>query len=155
MAAPPFPSAPSAEGQHRPLKVGLIVPVFEGGFAGTTARWSDLLEFARVAEAVGLDSLWIPDLLLFRDEHGSMSGMWEGWSLLSALAAVTDRVEFGTFVTCTSFRNPALIAKMADTVEEISDGRLILRLGSGWHAPEYRAFGFPFDHRTDRFAEAL
>jgi alkanesulfonate monooxygenase SsuD/methylene tetrahydromethanopterin reductase-like flavin-dependent oxidoreductase (luciferase family) len=81
--------------------------------------------------------------------------MWEGWSLLTALAAVTRRVELGSFVSCTGFRNPALFARMADTVEEISNGRLILGLGTGYYAPEYRAFGFPFDHRTDRFAEAL
>ena len=142
-------------GGRRPLKVGLIVPLFESGFAGETARWPDQVEFSRVAEGVGLDSLWLPDHLLFREDDGSTSGMWEGWSLLSALAAVTDRVELGTFVACTGFRNPALLAKMADTIEEISGGRLILGLGSGWREPEYRAFGYPFDHRTDRFAEAL
>jgi len=157
MGVPPFPSVPppSTQVAHRPLKVGLIVPAFENGFAGTTARWSDLMEFALVAEDVGLDSLWIPDHLLFREDDGKTSGMWEGWSLLSALAAVTHRVELGTFVTCTGFRNPALLAKMADTVEEISGGRLILGLGAGYHEPEYRAFGYPFDHRTDRFTEAL
>jgi probable F420-dependent oxidoreductase len=146
---------PSPVVAHRPLKIGLIVPVFEGEFTGATARWSDLMEFAGVAEDAGLDSLWVPDHLLFREDDGSTSGMWESWSLLSALAAVTRRVELGTFVTCTGFRNPALLAKMADTVEEISGGRLVLGLGAGWHEPEYRAFGYPFDHRTDRFAEAL
>ena len=58
-------------------------------------------------------------------------------------------------MTCVGFRNPALLAKMADTVEEISGGRLILGLGAGWHEPEFTAFGFPFDHRVDRFAEAV
>jgi alkanesulfonate monooxygenase SsuD/methylene tetrahydromethanopterin reductase-like flavin-dependent oxidoreductase (luciferase family) len=91
----------------------------------------------------------------FRVDDGRTFGMWEGWSLPSALAAVTDRVALGTFVTCMGFRNPALLAKMAETVEEISGGRLILGLGAGWHAPEYRAFGVPFDHRTDRFGEAV
>ncbi|MBA3518938.1 MAG: LLM class flavin-dependent oxidoreductase [Rhizobiales bacterium] len=157
MSALPSPTVPrpSPLVAHRPLKIGLIVPVFEGGFAGATARWPDLVEVARLAEDAGLASLWLPDHLLFREDHGGASGMWEGWSLLSALAAVTHRIELGTFVTCAGFRNPALLAKMADTVEEISGGRLILGLGAGWHEPEYRAFGFPFDHRTDRFAEAL
>ena len=58
-------------------------------------------------------------------------------------------------MSCTSFRNPALLAKMVDTVDEISGGRLILGLGAGWHEPEYLAFGYPFDHRVSRFEEAL
>lgn len=136
-------------------KVGLIVPVFEGGFAGATARWSDLVAFAHLAEDAGFDSLWFPDHLLMRDDEGRASGVWENWSMLAGLAAATRRAELGTFVSCVGFRNPALLAKMADSVDEISGGRLILGLGSGWHEPEYHAFGFPFDHRTDRFAEAL
>jgi alkanesulfonate monooxygenase SsuD/methylene tetrahydromethanopterin reductase-like flavin-dependent oxidoreductase (luciferase family) len=75
--------------------------------------------------------------------------------LLAALAAVTSRVELGPLVSCTGFRNPALLAKMADTVDEISGGRLVVGLGAGWNGPEYRAFGFPSDHRVDRFEEAL
>jgi alkanesulfonate monooxygenase SsuD/methylene tetrahydromethanopterin reductase-like flavin-dependent oxidoreductase (luciferase family) len=64
-------------------------------------------------------------------------------------------VELGTLVICTSFRNPALLAKMADTVEEISSGRLTLGLGAGWFEAEYQAFGYPFDHRLGRFEESL
>jgi alkanesulfonate monooxygenase SsuD/methylene tetrahydromethanopterin reductase-like flavin-dependent oxidoreductase (luciferase family) len=81
--------------------------------------------------------------------------MWECWSLISALAAVTARPEIGTLVLSTSFRNPSLLAKMADTVEEISSGRLILGLGAGWNEAEYIAFGYPFDHRVSRFEEAV
>jgi alkanesulfonate monooxygenase SsuD/methylene tetrahydromethanopterin reductase-like flavin-dependent oxidoreductase (luciferase family) len=81
--------------------------------------------------------------------------MWDVWSLMPALAAVTKRVEIAPLVACASFRNPALIAKMADTIDEISGGRFILGLGAGWHQPEYEAFGFPFDHRVSRFEEAL
>jgi alkanesulfonate monooxygenase SsuD/methylene tetrahydromethanopterin reductase-like flavin-dependent oxidoreductase (luciferase family) len=72
-----------------------------------------------------------------------------------ALAAVTSRAELGTLVACNSFRNPALLAKMAHTVDEISGGRLVLGVGAGWNQPEYEAFGYPFDHRVDRFEEAL
>jgi alkanesulfonate monooxygenase SsuD/methylene tetrahydromethanopterin reductase-like flavin-dependent oxidoreductase (luciferase family) len=64
-------------------------------------------------------------------------------------------MEIGTLVTCIGFRNPGLLAKMAETVDEISGGRLILGLGAGWHEPEYRAFGYPFERRFDRFEEAL
>jgi probable F420-dependent oxidoreductase len=106
------------------------------------------------AEAVGFDSVWITDHLIQRS-GGTDRGPWEGWSLLTALAAITHRVEVGSLVFCTGFRNPALLAKMADTVDEISGGRLILGIGAGWHEPEYHAFGFPFDHRVSRFDEAL
>ena len=64
-------------------------------------------------------------------------------------------MELGSLVTCAPFRNPALLAKMADTIDEISGGRLILGLGAGWHEPEFDAFGYPFDHRFERFEEAL
>jgi alkanesulfonate monooxygenase SsuD/methylene tetrahydromethanopterin reductase-like flavin-dependent oxidoreductase (luciferase family) len=76
-------------------------------------------------------------------------------SVVSALAAVTSRVEIGTYVACTAFRNPALLAKMADTVDEISGGRLILGLGAGWNETDFSAFGFPFDHLVSRFEEAV
>jgi alkanesulfonate monooxygenase SsuD/methylene tetrahydromethanopterin reductase-like flavin-dependent oxidoreductase (luciferase family) len=148
--------------QKRPLKVGLFLPFAEGMMDGDTPRWDDLKGMAQCAEAVGFDSLWLGDHLLFRFAEAipwangaTVSGPWECWSLLAGLAAVTERVEFGALVSCTSFRNPALLAKMATTVDEISHGRLILGLGAGWHEPEYRAFGYPFDHRVSRFAEAL
>jgi len=82
-------------------------------------------------------------------------GLWECWSLLAALAATTTRVELGPLVSSTSFRNPALLAKIADTVDEISNGRLILGLGAGSYEDEHYAFGYPFDHRVGRFEEAI
>jgi alkanesulfonate monooxygenase SsuD/methylene tetrahydromethanopterin reductase-like flavin-dependent oxidoreductase (luciferase family) len=139
----------------RPLKVGLLLPETEGQMDGGTARWSDLREMARLGEQIGADSLWVTDHLIHREPGQDPQGPWECWSLLSALAAVTEKPEIGTLVLCTGFRNPTLLAKMADTVEEISGGRLILGIGAGWNKPEYDAFGYPFDHRTDRFAEAI
>jgi alkanesulfonate monooxygenase SsuD/methylene tetrahydromethanopterin reductase-like flavin-dependent oxidoreductase (luciferase family) len=75
--------------------------------------------------------------------------------MLAAFAARTERIELGPFVTATAYRNPALLAKMAETIDEISGGRFILGIGSGWAEPEYHAFGFPFDRRASRFEEAL
>ncbi|HEV2123126.1 MAG TPA: LLM class flavin-dependent oxidoreductase [Chloroflexota bacterium] len=147
----------------RPLKLGIFLPVFEGsdeafyGIFPRTLRWPKLLGFVRRTEAAGFDSVWVPDHLLFRfkGEQGPSHGLWEGWSILAALAGTTERVELGTLVLCTAFRNPALLAKMADTVDEVSGGRLILGLGAGYQEPEFRAFGYPFDHLGSRFEEAL
>jgi probable F420-dependent oxidoreductase len=143
-----------AVARNRPLKVGLILPDTERQMNGETARWADFRAMAREAETVGFDSLWVTDHLIHRAERGEQ-GPWECWSLISALAAVTEQVEIGTLVLCAGFRNPAHLAKMADAVDEISGGRLILGLGAGWNEAEYRAFGYPFDHRVDRFEEAM
>ena len=133
----------------RPLKVGVQLPEVE-----YEARWPQLLEMARLAEDVGLDSVWVCDHYLYRDAERSR-GPWEAWTQLAALAAVTSRVEIGPLVAATAFHQPAVLAKFAATVDEISGGRLILGLGAGWNATEFAAFGFPFDHRVSRFEEAF
>lgn len=140
----------------RTLKIGLMLPQAEGMRGPGIRGWTEVSDMARVAEDVGFDSLWLVDHLLYKlDGEDDARGVWEIWSLLSALAAVTNRVEIGTLVLAMGWRNPALLAKMADTVEEISSGRLILGLGSGYHKHEYDAFGFPFDYKVSRFEEAI
>ena len=144
-----------ASERKRPLKIGIMLPESEREMAGATAGWSDFLAMARVTEELGFDSLWFADHLYMNVEGHEPQGAWEAWSMLAAFAATTTKLELAPFVTCTGYRNPALIAKIAETVDEISGGRLILGLGAGWAEPEYRAFGFPFDHRASRFEEAL
>jgi probable F420-dependent oxidoreductase len=139
----------------RPMKVGLFVPHLQDPWNPRGPRWRDMLEMARRAEAVGFNSFWMPDHLFYHFENVHMQGGWDVWSLLAALAAATERIEIAPLVACAGYRNPALIAKMADTIDEISGGRFILGIGAGWHEPEYRAFGFPNDHRVSRFEEAI
>lgn len=141
--------------RNRPFKVGIFIPHFERPWSGETIRWEEILAIAQRVDEIGFDSIWLPNHLLFRFPGVHTQGAWDVWSLLSALAATTKSVEIAPLVACTSFRNPALIAKMADTIDEISGGRFILGLGAGWHKPEYDAFGFPFDHRVSRFEEAM
>jgi probable F420-dependent oxidoreductase len=135
--------------------LGLNLPYVEGSMAGATPRWADILAMATTAEAIGFDAVWISDHVGFGDPDGEWSGAWESWTLLSALAAATNRVRLGTYVSAAPFRNPALFAKMAETLDEVSGGRVILGLGAGWNEPEFRAFGFAFERRFDRFEDGL
>jgi alkanesulfonate monooxygenase SsuD/methylene tetrahydromethanopterin reductase-like flavin-dependent oxidoreductase (luciferase family) len=132
------------------VKIGVQLPEVE-----REVRWPELGDIVRVAEECGLDSVWLGDHLLYRDEAGVARGPWEAWSVLAAVAAVTERVEIGPLVAATAFHAPAMIAKKAATIDEISGGRLILGLGAGWNRTEFEAFGFPYDHRVSRFEEAF
>jgi probable F420-dependent oxidoreductase len=134
----------------RPLKIGIQLPEVE-----REVRWPEMLDIARAAEAIGLDSIWMGDHLLYRYADYPPRGPWEAWTALAGLAAVTERVTLGPLVACTGFHAPAMLAKQAATVDEISGGRLVVGLGAGWNETEFTAFGFPFDHRIDRFEEAF
>ena len=146
----------------RRLKIGMVLPVM--------TDWSVLCPLAQHAEAIGLDSLWMVDH--FQVDHVAnarqagrevtpeieaqgVEGRWECWSMLSALAVATERMELGSLVTNTGYRNPALLAKIADTVDDISGGRLILGVGAGDFELEHHNYGYQWDHRIDRFEEAL
>jgi alkanesulfonate monooxygenase SsuD/methylene tetrahydromethanopterin reductase-like flavin-dependent oxidoreductase (luciferase family) len=134
----------------RPLRIGVQLPEVE-----RETRWSELLDMTHAIEDLGYDSVWLGEHLLYRWPDRPPRGPWEAWSMLAAIAASTRRIEFGPLVACTAFHNPAVLAKQAGTIDEISGGRLILGLGAGWNETEFRAFGVPFDHRVDRFEEAF
>lgn len=138
------------------MKIGVMLPVGgNDGADGGSPGWADVRAMAVAAEESGLDSVWLADHFFYRAPDDTVYGMHESWTLLSAVAAITSRVELGTMVLCASFRDPGLTAKMAATLDLVSDGRLILGVGAGWHDPEYEAFGLPTDHRVGRFEEWL
>lgn len=134
-----------------------------GVFARTAERWlnedptsfADFRDLALAAESAGLDSFWLPDHLTYYPPYGEPLGCWETFTILGGLASVTSSIAIGPFVTAVGFRNPALLAKMATTLDDISGGRFILGLGAGNWEAEHRAFGYPFDHRAARFEEAI
>jgi alkanesulfonate monooxygenase SsuD/methylene tetrahydromethanopterin reductase-like flavin-dependent oxidoreductase (luciferase family) len=136
------------------MKIGVVLPIAEEDDGSGQPDYPAIRAIAVGAEAAGLDSIWVFDHLLFR--YGAeTTGIHEAWTILSAVADATRRVELGTLVMCTGFRNAALLAKMAATLDHISGGRLILGIGAGWHDPEYDAFGYPIDHKVGRFEESL
>ena len=137
------------------MKVGVILPLGEDPKLGRPPGYREVRDLALQAEESGFDAIWLYDHLLYRFPDRGTAGVWEVWTFLSAIAEATQRAELGTIVMCTAFRNPALLAKMAETLDEVSEGRLTLGLGAGWHQPEFDAFGLPFDHKAGRFEEAL
>jgi len=143
-------------GTGRPLRIGLNIPNGNGYMANGVYHWNQIAEFARLAEDVGFDSIWVADHMLFRYPNESETqSRWECWQVLAGLATVTSRVAIGPLVSCMGFRNPAHLAKIAETTDEMSNGRLVLAVGAGWHEPEFTSHGFPFDHRASRFEEGL
>ncbi len=136
------------------MQIGLMLPLGEDEVLRRALPFGHVRGLALAAEESGLDSVWGADHLLYR-EDGSTYGIHECWTVLTAVAAVTRRVQIGPLVLATPFRNPALTAKMATTLDEVSGGRFIVGLGCGWHEPEFDAFGYPFDHRVGRFEEAM
>jgi probable F420-dependent oxidoreductase len=123
--------------------------------SGRMPSWPEVRAFAEHAEGLGLHSIWVCDHFVSSPPGRPVEGIHEGWTILSALAASTSRVELGQLVMCLSFRNPALLAKMATTADVVSGRRLILGVGAGWYDAEYEAFGYPTDNRVGRFDEAL
>jgi len=118
-------------------------------------RWPEYAAIARAAEEVGFDSIWVGDHYLYRGDGRPERGPWEAWTTLAALAAITERVRLGPLVACLNFHHPAVLAKTAATVGEVSRGRLTFGMGAGWNRTEFDAFGIAFDHRASRFEEAF
>jgi probable F420-dependent oxidoreductase len=127
------------------MRIGIQLPEVE-----REVRWPEYVAMAKAADEVGFDSIWVGDHLLY-----DTTAPWEAWTLLSALAASTERVRLGPLVACVGFHPPGLIAKMAATIDEISGGRFTLGVGSGWNEREFRAFDIPYDRRVSRFEEAF
>jgi alkanesulfonate monooxygenase SsuD/methylene tetrahydromethanopterin reductase-like flavin-dependent oxidoreductase (luciferase family) len=117
--------------------------------------YREIRRLAVTAEESGLDSIWAADHLLYQPADGRLMGFWEAWTLMSALAEATNRVELGHLVLAVPFRNPLLTAWMANTIDEVSGGRFVLGLGCGWNEPEFDAAGFDFEHRVSVFEDSL
>src|SRR5213076_1022280 len=131
-------------------RVGIQLPEAE-----RTVPIEEYLAMADAAEETGFDSIWVGDHLLYRDDGRPERGPWDCWTTLAGLAAITSRVELGPLVACTAFHQPALLARTAAAVDELSGGRLRVGLGAGWNEVEFRSFGLPFDRRVSRFEEAF
>jgi alkanesulfonate monooxygenase SsuD/methylene tetrahydromethanopterin reductase-like flavin-dependent oxidoreductase (luciferase family) len=139
-----------------PFEIGVVMPIMQYGPERLTTRWPEIRQVALRMEEIGVDTLWTPDELLWRVEDGPPRGVWEGVSMAGAVAAATSKSKVGTWVMSALHRNPGIIAKAAETLDEISGGRFVFGLGAGHEWPgQARYFGLPEDHIFARFEEAL
>lgn len=140
------------------MKVGVIVPI-HGQFKGpdyTAPVYTTVKSIYQTAEAVGLDSAWITDHLLFRFPPENINiESHEAFTFWAGVAEVTSRIELGSLVLCMPFRNPAMMAKLAVSLNDVSNDRVTFGVGCGWHEPEFKAFGYPFTNLVSKFEEAL
>jgi alkanesulfonate monooxygenase SsuD/methylene tetrahydromethanopterin reductase-like flavin-dependent oxidoreductase (luciferase family) len=132
------------------VRVGVQLPEVE-----REVRWPELRAIALAAERGGFDSIWVGDHMLYRGDGRPERGPWDVWTTLAALAAATERVRLGPLVASLAFHPPGLVARMAASIDEVSQGRFTLGVGAGWNEAEFRAFGIPYDNRVARFEEAF
>jgi FMNH2-dependent dimethyl sulfone monooxygenase len=157
------------------VKIGLYLPVYGGWFPSRKSAKAEVdgiyfdkedeklptydyvKQVALEAEKIGIDSLWIPDHML-NPIKGESAPALEAWTLAAAIAEVTEKVVIAHTTLCEAFRYPAVLAKQAATLAEISKGRFWLSLGACWFKREFEAYGLPFyehDERVDRAREAI
>lgn len=136
------------------VKIGLCLPMSDLAAAGAGRTFAQVATDARRAEELGFDSVWVSDHLFIEMAPGMRRGSVESLSTLAAIGAQTTRARLGSLVVCNAFRHPGMLAKIAGTIQDISNGRLILGLGAGWHKPEYDAYNLPFDHKVARLEES-
>jgi probable F420-dependent oxidoreductase len=144
------------------MRLGLALPHYDTSYRGEPASWQSVKKVAELAESTGYDSVWVSDhLFLAWGKYGGPSdpqGALECWTTLGALAGCTSRVRIGSLTLCNDFRNPALLAKMAASLDLLSRGRLEVGMGAGWYEPEFRAAGIemsPPGARIRRLGEAV
>jgi alkanesulfonate monooxygenase SsuD/methylene tetrahydromethanopterin reductase-like flavin-dependent oxidoreductase (luciferase family) len=138
------------------FELGIVLPNMQYGPDRTTTSWPEIRALALRAEAIGFDTIWIADELLWRMDDGAPRGCWDGVSLAGAVAVVTSKAKVGSWVLSALHRNPAIIAKTAETLDELSGGRFTFGLGAGHEWPgQAHAFGLPEDRIFARFEEAL
>ncbi len=140
----------------RPMGIGLMLPTSDERGPDGAPRFQELVDIVQTAEALGFDSVWVPDHFVYRyPDINKVFGVWEAWTLLAGLAARTSRLTLSVFVTGLVFRNPGVVAKMAEMLDEISAGRFILGLGAGSRKPDFDFLGLPFNHRASKSEEAV
>lgn len=138
------------------LKVGFVLETMEDPVVGATPRWTEVRQQAQAAEKAGFDTVWVVDELQWEsDDWERPIGVWECVAVTGAVAASTQDIGVGTWVMSALHRNPALTARIAETLSEVSGGRFIFGFGSGHAGRQGEAFGFPLDYTVSRYEEAL
>jgi alkanesulfonate monooxygenase SsuD/methylene tetrahydromethanopterin reductase-like flavin-dependent oxidoreductase (luciferase family) len=138
------------------FEIGVVLGIGQFGPDRVTTRWTEVRDLALRAEAIGFDTVWTPDELLWLPDEAPAQGFWEGVAMAGAVTAITSRIKVGTWVMSALHRNAGLTAKVAETLDEISGGRFVFGLGAGHEWPgQAHAFGLPEDRIFARFEEAL
>ena len=138
------------------MRVGLAIPQYGFSLPGGTISFAETASWARRAEELGFDGVWLSDHFLYSfSRYGGSDepiDALEPLTAMAGLASVTDRVRLGVLVLCAAFRHPAMVAKAAATIDQLSGGRVEVGLGAGWLEQEFAAFGYRFGTTAERFA---